>query len=502
MTPSTTDASATNPSTAAQKIESAHAGALPATAGRQLAESPAIRGAIDTIVAEVRAKSALITDARGPVPELAQSYEEAMARAAAVRGRALLYPYISSGAGNGALVELMDGSVKWDMISGIGVHFFGHGEPDLVRAAVQAGIEDTLKHGNLQTSNAAFEFAETLLVEAQKNSRLKHCFVTTSGAMANENAIKVCYQKHAPGATRVIAFQDCFMGRTVTMSQLGDSAAGRVGIPLSTQVDYMPFYNPVIAERMGETRFIDMSVDHLRQYIERYPGQHACFIFELVQGEGGFNVAPRDFHKALMEMCRAHNIAIWDDEIQSFGRTPRMFAYEHLDLGEYVDVLCVGKMTQTCATLYTEQYNPKPGLLSGTFTGATADFKVGQRVVEKLRDGKYYGEGGLIQQHHDAFRQHAQALIAKHPEWFPATPKVKDLVSGCGGMMRFTPFGGEKEKVIKACRACFDEHVLLFYCGHGPYHVRMLPPLGVMKLEDWPRVFACLEKGLARAAAS
>jgi hypothetical protein len=41
---------------------------------------------------------------------------------------------------------------------------------------------------------------------------------------------------------------------------------------------------------------------------------------------------------------------------------------------------------------------------------------------------------------------------------------------------------------------------VLFWCGHGPYHLRMLPPLGVMKLEDWPRVFACIEKGLAKVA--
>ena len=62
---------------------------------------------MDTIVNEVRAKSALVTDVRGPVPEFAQSYDQYMARAAAVRGRTLLYPYISSGVGNGALIELI-----------------------------------------------------------------------------------------------------------------------------------------------------------------------------------------------------------------------------------------------------------------------------------------------------------------------------------------------------------------------------------------------------------
>jgi len=69
-----------------------------------------------------------------------------------------------------------------------------------------------------------------------------------------------------------------------------------------------------------------------------------------------------------------------------------------------------------------------------------------------------------------------------------------------GGMMRFTPFGGKKEAITKACRTIFDEGVVLFYCGHGPYHIRMLPPLGVMKESDWPRVFAAIEKGLAKAA--
>lgn len=66
--------------------------------------------------------------------------------------------------------------------------------------------------------------------------------------------------------------------------------------------------------------------------------------------------------------------------------------------------------------------------------------------------------------------------------------------------MRLTPFGGDKEKITKACRSCFDEGVVLFYCGHGPYHLRMLPPLGVMREQDWPEVFACLEKGLAKTA--
>lgn len=471
-----------------------------ATVGDQLKRSETVRSAIETIVAEVEAHASEITDVRPATEELKVEYEALMQRAADAKGRGLLYPYLASGAGNGALVELADGSVKWDMITGIGVQFLGHSHPEVVRAQLGAAIESTPKHGNLQAGFGSYGFGERLLAEARKGSRLAHAFVTTSGAMANESALKVCYQKHAP-ASRVLAFKHCFMGRSVTMCQIGDSAAGRQGIPLTTQVDYMPFWNDVAVEQVGgATKFIDHCLWRLDQYVERYPKMYACFIFELVQGEGGFNLANRDFFKALMERCRDHGIAVWDDEIQTFGRTEALFAYDMYDLGEYVDVLCVGKMTQACATLFTEDYNPKPGLLSGTFTGTGGEFAVGAKLIDILAGGPWYGPDGAFAAHHAEFRRLGRAMIDKHPEWFPGAHFTKDLLGGVGGMMRITPFGGEKAPVAKACKAAFDAGAVTFWCGHGPYHLRMLPPLPVMKIEDWPRVFACLERAFAQVA--
>ncbi|GIW73903.1 MAG: acetylornithine aminotransferase [Phycisphaerales bacterium] len=488
------------------RVEQAGAGTetgelSPELVGSALANDPAVAQAIETIVQRVGHHAQAITQARPPREVARASFEQLVARAEAMKGRPLLYRFIGSGIGNGALVELADGSVKWDMICGIGVHAFGHSHPELVRAQARASIEDVAKSGNLQSNFDAYRFGEKLLELAGRNSNLSEAFLTTSGAMANESALKVCYQKNFP-AGRVLAFKHCFMGRSVTMAQIGDSAAGREGLPLTTQVDYMPFWNDQAVEEVGgKTRFIDHCVWRLEQYLERYPNQHACFIFELVQGEGGFNTAPREFFVALMEVCKDKGIAVWDDEIQTFGRTRRMFAYETFDLGQYVDVLCVGKMTQACATLWTEAYKPKPGLLSGTFTGSATDFAVGRRILEMLDEGDYYGPDGRIAQHHAAFRQQVRALMDRHPQWFPPALFCKELVGGEGGMMRFTPFGGDKQKVAAACKACFDEGVILFWCGHGPYHVRMLPPIGVMKLEDWPKVFELVERALAKVAA-
>lgn len=505
--------------------------ALAGTVGAQLHTSKVVEQAVAAIMGEVRAHSAKITGERGPVsPAARETFEQYMKRAAEVRGRGLLYPYLGSGVGNGPLVELLDGSVKWDMISGIGVHFFGHSDADLAGAMVRGALDDTLKQGNLQANFDGYAFAEVLLNEAKKHSKLRHAYIATGGAMANENALKVCFQKryldglmsvaqdgNAKPETllakftptmRVLAFQDCFMGRSINMAQLGDNHQGREGLPNGIMVDYMPFWNPAAAERMGggaagKKWFIDMSVMHLEQYIHRYPGAHACFIFELIQGEGGFNVGDRDFFKALMDVCKAHKIAVWDDEIQTFGRSNRMFAYEHFDLGDYVDVFCVGKMTQACVTMWTPEYNPRSAILSGTFTGEGASFRVGQRVIERLRDGNYYGDNGHFAKQHAMFREHARALIARHPEWFPPVAELngnpEHLVAGVGGMCRFTPYGGNKDKILKAAKAIFDEGVILFYCGHGPYHVRMLPPMPAMKDEHWKHVFACIERGMAKA---
>lgn len=475
------------------------------TIGEQVRRSDAVREGVAMIVDEIKARQSEITEVRPASPELKKNLEDLQKRTEASRGRALMAPYVGSGIGAGALVELVDGSIKYDMTCGIGPNFFGHSDPDLIATAIEAATGDVVMQGYFQQNADAILFTETLVREAGRNSELRHAFLCNSGAMANDNALKVAYQKHHP-ADRVIAFKDCFMGRSIAMSQIGDNAAYRVGLPTTIDIDYMPFYSEGLSRRMsagdvsGVTRQIDMAVWHLRQYIERYPKQHAAFVFELVQGEGGYNTAPREYFTALMDVCKDQKIAVWIDEIQTFGRTSEMFCFDTMNLGSYVDLCTVGKMTQVCAALFTPDYNPKPGLLSGTFLGSTVGLNVGRRIVERLREGGLYGDGGAIARHRRIFNEQVKRLAASHPAWFPAHPDVPEPFGGLGGMMRLTPFAGDRDKIMKLCKACFDEGIVALYCGHGPYHVRMLPPLGVMREEEWPKVFQLLERAMAKVA--
>ena len=54
--------------------------------------------------------------------------------------------------------------------------------------------------------------------------------------------------------------------------------------------------------------------------------------------------------------------------------------------------------------------------------------------------------------------------------------------------------------MLDACHVMFREGVIAFYCGHGPYHVRFLPAVGVFEPEMFDEVFEIVERGLEQAA--
>ena len=86
-----------------------------------------------------------------------------------------------------------------------------------------------------------------------------------------------------------------------------------------------------------------------------------------------------------MEILKQNNIAIHVDEIQTFGRTEELFAFQYFGLDDFVDVVTIGKLSQVCATLFKDDFNPRPGLVSQTFTGATAAFFAAKVIIRELQ---------------------------------------------------------------------------------------------------------------------
>jgi acetylornithine aminotransferase len=453
------------------------------------AADPRIAQARALVLETLREHRERLAGTRPADPERAEEYARALERFEALRGGRLYFPYLASGFGRGCLVELADGSVKYDMVSGIGVHHLGHGDPGLVEAAFGAALQDVVMLGNLQQSADPSRFAALLLRTANTGGAgLRHCFFTTSGAMANENALKIAFHARRP-ATRVLAFEGCFMGRTLTLAQITDKPGFRVGLPTSLAVDYLPFHDP------SDPASGERALAVLWRLLERYPGQYAVLCCELVLGEGGFYPGTREFFEPLLRLARERGVPVLFDEIQTFGRTSEPFAFQHFGLDDLVDLVTVGKLTQVCATLFRAELAPPAGLVSQTFTGSTAAFAAGEAIVSRLLQGDVFGPKGRNTRLHARFEAGLRGIAERRPGLL-AGPY------GLGAMVAFTPLGGDKADVDAFARALYEKGVLAFTAGARPTRVRFLPPVPAVEEADVDAVLARVEEALVEVAAA
>lgn len=452
-------------------------------------KSKAYQSAKRQLVDALRTELSVLKSPRPTQTDLRAAYDDMVRQVGGLRGRDLFYKYVGSGAGNGPFVELADGSVKYDLITGIGVNFFGHGNLELFEAEID-GLWCDVVQGNLGPNPEYGDLMAALLSTVGEKSRLKHVWLTTCGSTANEIAIKIIRQKKHP-ATRVFAFKNCFAGRTTFLQELTDNPSYRQGQPVYGEISYLPFFDERASSSAAEQGRAAAAL--MKEELSRNPGRFAALEFEIVQGEGGFNAAPRDFLLPIVEEARRSGLAVWLDEIQTFGRTGEIFAYQRQGLDEYVDVVTVAKLLQTGAILYTEELNPKPGLVSGTFAGPSSGLRAGLKAIEILRD-RMVGPDGRIRA--------LEKLTLAEFERIRRGPQGKHLVDSIvfGGMIAFTLFDGSLDKTKKFLFKLWDLGAIAFYCGHGPYRVRMLPPFGVITDEQWREVFGLIERAITETA--
>jgi acetylornithine aminotransferase len=439
-----------------------------------LLAAPAVRAA-------ARALIAAVAEQTGELALSPKAYARALRELERRRGRPLVFPALLGGQGRGARVRLADGTWKLDFVGGIGVYGFGHSDPDLLETAVVAAAADTVFQGHLYPGPEYLRLSRALLRHAGK--KLAHCWLSVSGAIANENALKIVLQKHSP-ADRIVVFERGFAGRTLSLAELTDKPSFREGLPLRGNVLHVPFYDAADADSTQK------SVAALDAHLARFPGRIAAMLFELVQGEGGFHGAPREFFAALMQRCRVAGIAVWVDEVQTFARTGELFAFRSFGLEEWVDVVTAGKTLQGSAVLFSRAYNPRPGLVAGTFAGATVGMAVGARIIERLESEGYLGPDGRIALLGGRVERRFEALRRR-------LPRAVSGRSGVGAMQAFVPFDGSGEVVSAVLAAAFEEGLLVWSAGSKPGKIRLLLPVNVTD-EELEAGFAMLEKALAR----
>ena len=372
------------------------------------------------------------------------------------RGRKALYPYMGQGRGKGVYVQLMDHSIKMDLIGGVGVQILGHAHPEIITTVLESALTDVLMQGHLLMNEEYYRLCEKLVDLAEKKSRLKHVWLSTSGSMANENALKMVRQKNTP-RRKILAFDKAFAGRTTLMAEITSNPATKEGLPEYYEVLRIPFYDPQKPEQ---------SLKILKSHLEKEENNICAFIFEIILGEGGYKSAPSEFFISLFKECRKQHIAIWADEVQTFCRTGTFFAFEKWNLGPYIDLCTIGKSLQLAATFFTEEYNPRPGLVAGTFSSSTPCLSTGLTILN-IMEKHYIKPHTRISQIEHLFKTLFKEL------------KDQSLISDYdvfGLMAAFTLMDSSKQNTSHFIQQLFDNGVISMLCGRDPYRVRFLSP--------------------------
>ena len=221
--------------------------------------------------------------------------------------------------GEGAYVFDSKGNKYLDCAAGIGVASVGHANKEIADA-----IYNQLQRISVVPGMFYNDMKAQLLQKLSEitSPNLRRTFLTNSGTESIEGAIK--FARYTTGKTDFVCAMKSFHGRTM----------GALSATFKKQYkdDFLPLVDG----------FSFAPMNNYEKFIEKVTPKTAGIILELVQGEGGVNIADKEFIKKIRNYCSENNLILIIDEVQTgFGRTGKMFAYEHYDIQP--DILCVAK---------------------------------------------------------------------------------------------------------------------------------------------------------------
>lgn len=296
-------------------------------------------------------------------------------------GVGMLSPMTAASA-SGAIITDADGREFIDFASGIGVMGVGHSNQAVIDAVTeQVG---TLQHACIHV--ATYEPYVALcekLVELFPHHQAKpgyeqdstKAMLVNTGAEAVENAIKIARQ--ATGRGGIICFTGAFHGRTLLAATLTSKVHLKQGCgPFAPEVYRLPFPVALPGEKISEADLVKRELHRLeRAFADTVSPQHvAAIIIEVVQGEGGFNVAPKAYLEGLRRICDQHGIVLIFDEVQAgFCRTGKWAGYDHFgvlpDLSPWAKAMGGGLPIACVIGKASVMDKVNPGTLGGTYGG-------------------------------------------------------------------------------------------------------------------------------------
>lgn len=216
----------------------------------------------------------------------------------------------------------------------------GANDPRVVAAAAAQLKEITHARPTFHTP-VLLELAD--LVTSIAPTGLDRVGFTLHGSMAVEMAFKLA-MRNRPGSQHIVTLQDAYHGRSIATMAASWPHPNNVFGPLQgsfTRVPHPDVYRP----RRGLTaeQDADLCLGLLRDTITKgVDGKVAALIYEPIQGNGGHNEFPENWHRGLRQVCDEHGILLIVDEVQTgLGRTGRMWGCDYYNIDP--DMIVFGK---------------------------------------------------------------------------------------------------------------------------------------------------------------
>ncbi len=277
-----------------------------------------------------------------------------------------VYPLVIK-SGQGCYLEDVDGKQYLDFTSNIASCPLGYNHPEL--------NESIKRYGNIGVHKIAgqdfyceehWELAEKLLSISNSNSKV---FFVNSGAEAVENAIKLAYRLNGP--LPGISCINAFHGRTL----------GALTFTFSKNVQKVNFPELPVKRIKFCISDDDPQIDSIKEIATEY--KVSFILIELIQGEGGVNVASKKFVSNLHKTSIKYDLPLIIDEVQTgLGRTGKWWTYQHY--GIKPAIVTIAKALQLGAVVFDKKFEPsKPGVLSSTWGGGSRiDMAIGRKTID------------------------------------------------------------------------------------------------------------------------
>lgn len=391
----------------------------------------------------------------------------------AVRSYCRSFPVVFKQAQGAELID-REGKRYLDFLAGAGTLNYGHNHPVLKQALLDYISEDGLTHGLDMYTEAKAHFLTAFrkhILEPRQLSDYRLQFTGPTGANAVEAALKLA--RKVTGRSNVISFTNGFHGCTSgALAATGNQHhRGGAGVNLN-DISRMPYAN-----YFGNQANTIAMMDKLLADPSSGVDKPAAVIVEVVQGEGGLNVASAEWMRSLEKLCRRHGMLLIIDDIQAgCGRTGTFFSFE--EMGIRPDIITLSKSLSgfglpfAMVILRNELDLWEPGEHNGTFRGNNHAFVTATAALEHFwADGQF---ARSVQDKGQRLRERLQRIVHRHG---PNSLQVK----GRGMMIGISCADSEVAQTV--CSQAFTQGLVIETSGPHSEVVKCLCPLTVSEAQ-------------------